>query len=77
MAARQVPLSPDAELKLDAIAQPCVGGPGLKPARLTSFLNETEGAWAEDLLLQRDRSDREFREGLVVSWSQVKRDNGL
>jgi len=36
-----------------------------------------EGANAEELIRQRDRSTREFRDGHTVSWEQVKRDNGL
>jgi hypothetical protein len=36
-----------------------------------------EAANAEELMCQRDSSTREFREGLTVSWEQVKLNNGL
>jgi hypothetical protein len=44
---------------------------------IESFLDEMEGANADELLFQRDRSAREFRDGLTVSWAQVKINNGL
>jgi hypothetical protein len=54
---------------------------GIAPDRFVcdqqSFPDEIEAANAEELMRQRDRSTREFREGLTVSWEQVKLNNGL
>jgi hypothetical protein len=36
-----------------------------------------EGSNSAELIRQRERSTREFRDGLVVPWEQVKLDNGL
>jgi hypothetical protein len=84
MAVRQVQLSPEAEPILDSVAASFGGDADLALSELLiahesveSFLDEMEGANAGELTRQRDRSTREFQEGLTVSWSQVKRDNGL
>jgi hypothetical protein len=84
MAVRQVELSPEAEPILDSVAASFGGDPGLALSELLiahesieSFLDEMEAVNADELMRQRDRSAREFREGLAVSWNQVKRDNGL
>ena len=84
MAVRQVRLSPEAEPILDSVAVSFGGDEGLALSELLiahesieSFLDEMEGANAEELLRQRDRSTREFQEGRTVSWEQVKRNNGL
>jgi hypothetical protein len=39
---------------------------------IESLLDEMEAANTEELMRQRDRSTREFREGPTVSWEQVK-----
>src|ERR1019366_3503903 len=44
---------------------------------IESFLDELEGSNAGELTRQRDRSTREFQEGLTVSWNQVKHNNSL
>jgi hypothetical protein len=44
---------------------------------IESFLDEREGSCSAELLRQRERSACEFRDGLTVSWEQVKLDNGL
>lgn len=44
---------------------------------IESFLGEMEGSNSAELVRQRERSTREFRDGLVVSWEQVKLNNGL
>jgi hypothetical protein len=44
---------------------------------IESFLDEMEDSNAEELMRQRDRSTREFREGLAIPWEQVKLNNGL
>jgi len=84
MALRQVQLSSEADLILDSVAVSFGGDAGLALSELLiahesieSFLDETEGANAEELMRQRDRSTREFRDGHTVSWEQVKRNNGL
>jgi hypothetical protein len=84
MAMRQVRLSPEAEPILDSVASSFGGDAGLALSELLiahesieSFLDEMESSNAEDLMRQRDRSTREFREGLAVSWEKVKLDNGL
>ena len=84
MATRQVPLSPEAEPILDSIAASFGGDAGLALSELLiahesieSFLDEMEAGNAEELIRQRDRSAREFREGLTVSWEQVKLNNGV
>lgn len=84
MAVRQIRLSPEAEPILDSVAASFGGNADLALSELLiahesveSFLDEMEGANTEELMRQYDRSTREFREGLTVSWAQVKRDNGL
>jgi hypothetical protein len=84
MALRQVQLSPEAEPILNSVAASFGGDAGLALSELLiaheaieSFLDELEGANAEELIRQRDRSTREFREGQTVSWEKVKLDNGL
>jgi hypothetical protein len=84
MAVRQVQLSSEAEPILDSVAASFGGDAGLALSELLiahesieSFLDDMEGANAEDLIRQRDRSTREFRDGHTVSWEQVNRDNGL
>ena len=42
-----------------------------------STLDAIEEAQHEQLTAQRDRSEREFREGKVVSWHELKRECGL
>jgi hypothetical protein len=42
-----------------------------------SFLDEVEELNAEELTHQRDRSRRDFQEGLAVSWDEVKASNEL
>ena len=84
MAMRQVRLSPEAEPILDSVAASFGGDAGLALSELLiahesieSFLDEMESSNAEDLMRQRDRSTREFREGQGVSWEKVKLNNGL
>lgn len=84
MAVRQVRLSPEAEPILDSVAASFGGDAGLALSELLiahesieSFLDEVESANSEELMSQRDRSTREFREGYAVSWEQVKLKNGL
>lgn len=84
MALRQVQLSSEAEPILDSVAASFGGDAGLALSELLiahesieTFLDEMEGAHAEELVRQRDRSAREFREGHAVSWDQIKRINGL
>ena len=84
MAVRQVQLSPEAEPILDSVAASfgCDAGLALSELLIAhesieSFLDEMEGSNADELMGQRDRSTREFREGLTVSWEQVKLNNGL
>lgn len=84
MAVRQVQLTSEADPILDSVAASFGGDAGLALSELLiahesieSFLDETEGSNAGELVRQRDRSTREFREGLTVSWEQVKIDNGL
>jgi hypothetical protein len=84
MAVRQVRLSPEAEPILDSVAASFGGDEGLALSELLiahesieSFLDEMEGANAEELLRQRDRSAREFQDGRTVSWQEIKLNNGL
>ena len=49
----------------------------MSPESIESFLDDMEAANAEELVRQRDRSTREFREGLTVSWEEVKLNNEL
>jgi hypothetical protein len=84
MAVRQVQLTPEAEPILDSVAASFGGDAGLALSELLiahesieSFLDEMESSNAEELLRQRDRSTREFRDGLAVSWEKVKLNNGL
>jgi len=84
MAIRQVNLSPEAEPILDSVAASFGGDASLALSELLiahesieSFLDEMESSNGEELMRQRDRSAREFREGLTVSWERVKLNNGL
>jgi hypothetical protein len=84
MAVRQVRLSPEAEPILDSVAASFGGDADIALSELLiahesieSFLDEMENANSEELMGQRDRSTREFREGRTASWEQVKLDNGL
>jgi hypothetical protein len=84
MAVRQVQLSPEAEPILDSVAASFGGDVGLALSELLiahesieSFLDEMQGSNAQELTRQRNRSTREFRDGLAVSWEQVKLNNGL
>jgi hypothetical protein len=84
MAMRQVRLSPEAEPILDSVASSFGGDAGLALSELLiahesieSFLDEMESSCPDELTRQRDRSAREFRDGLVVPWEKVKLDNGL
>jgi len=79
MATRQVQLTPEAEPILDSVAAAFGGDAGLALSELLiahesieSFLDEMEDANAGEPMRQRDRSTREFRDGLTVSWEQVK-----
>ncbi len=72
MAMRQIRLSPEADPILDSVAE-SFGG----VANLESFLDEMEGAHAAELTRQRDRSTREFQQGLTISWSEIRHDTGL
>jgi hypothetical protein len=84
MATRQVQLTPEAEPILDSVAASFGCDAGLALSELSiahelieSFLDEMEDINAGELMRQRDRSTREFRERLTVSWEQVKLNNGL
>ena len=84
MAVRQVHRSPEAEPILDSVAASFGGDQGaalsellLAHESIESFLDEVEISIADELIRQRDRSAREFRDGLAVPWEKVKRDNGL
>ena len=84
MAVRQFQLTPEAEPILDSLAASFGGDASLALSELLiahesieSFLDEMEGSYSEELIRQRDRSAREFRDGLTVSWERGKLDNGL
>jgi hypothetical protein len=44
---------------------------------IESFLDEMEATNAGELMRQRDRSTREFREGLTVPWEKARLNNGF
>jgi hypothetical protein len=84
MAVRQLHLTAEAEPILDSVAASFGGDASLALSELLiahesieSFLDDMETSYSDDLLRQRDRSAREFRDGLAVSWEKVKLDNGL
>ena len=84
MAVRQFQLTPEAEPILDSMAASFGGDASLALSELLiahesveSFLDDMEGSYSEELIGQRDRSAREFRDGLTVSWEKVKLDNGM
>ena len=84
MGVRQVQLNPEAEPILDSVAASFGGNAGLALSELLlahesieSFLDEWEGSNSEELIRQRDRSTREFSDGLTVSWEKIKLVNGL
>jgi hypothetical protein len=84
MAVRQFQLTPEAEPILDSVAASFGGDASLALSELLiahesieSFLDEMESSFSAELIRQRERSVCEFRDGLAVSWGQVKLDNGL
>ena len=84
MAVRQVLLTPEAEPILDSVTESFGGDAGLALSELLiahesieSFLDEMESSYSAELIRQRERSAREFQDGLAVRWEQVKLDNGL
>jgi hypothetical protein len=84
MAVRQVLLTPEAEPILDSVTESFGGYAGLALSELLiahesieSFLDEMESSYSAELIRQRERSAREFQDGLAVRWEQVKLDNGL
>jgi hypothetical protein len=84
MAVRQFQLTPEAEPILESVAASFGGDASLALSELLiahesieSFLDEMEGSHSTELIRQRERSAREFRDGLAVSWEKVKLDNGL
>ena len=77
-------MSPEAEPILASVAASSGGDEGLALSELLiahesieSFLDEMEKSNATELKRQRDRSERDFRDGNVVPWEKVKLDNGL
>jgi hypothetical protein len=84
MALRQFELTPEAEPILDSVAASFGGDTRLALSELLiahesieSFLDEMESSPSAELIRQRERSAREFQDGLTVSWEQVKLNNGL
>jgi hypothetical protein len=84
MAVRQFQLTPEAEPILDSVAASFGGDASLALSELLiahesieSFLDEMEGSYSSELIRQRERSATEFRDGLTLSWEQVKLANGL
>jgi len=81
---RYLHLNPEAEPILDSVAESFGNNADLALSELLiahesieSFLDELENSNAEELIRQRDRSAREFRDGLAVLWEKVKLLNGL
>jgi hypothetical protein len=69
---------PEAEPILDSLAASFGGNASLALSELLiahesieSFLDETEDSHSEEPIRQRDRSAREFRDGLTISWEKV------
>jgi hypothetical protein len=89
MPVRQFELSPEAELILNSMAADLGGNTSggdasralsellIAHESIESFLDEIEGSNSAELIRQRERSVREFQDGRMVSWEQVKRDNAL
>jgi hypothetical protein len=84
LAVRPLQLSSEADPILDSAAAAFGGAPSLAVSELLvahesieSFLDEVESLNAEDLIRQRDRSAREFRDRFAVSWEEIKLKNGL
>lgn len=84
MAVGQVELSPEAEPILETVAAAFGGDASRALSELLiahesieSFLDEMESSNEELLTRQRDRSARDFRDGLAVPWEKIKLNNGL
>ena len=84
MVTRQIELDDDTDRILTELARDYEGNLGDALADLVhahesleAFAAESEDEHRDLLLTQVERSEREFREGRVVSWEEVKRRNGL
>ena len=84
MAVRQFQLTPEEEPILDSVAASFGGDASLAVSELLiayefieSFPDEMESSSFEELIRQRDRSVREFRDGRAVFWEKIQLDNGL
>ena len=84
MVKREVMLDEESNRVLESLAQDCGGDVGRVICELLRMhalpeadLDELERAQAEELTRQRDLSEREFREGKIVPWAELKRRCGL
>jgi hypothetical protein len=84
MIRREINLDEESDRILSELAQDYEGDAGKALAELLharggieAFADACEEAQRELLLAQKDRSEREFRDGRVVSWEEVKRRNHL
>lgn len=84
MIRREIDLDEESDRILSELAQDYEGDAGKALADLLhtrggieAFADACEEAQLDLLLAQKDRSEREFRDGRVVSWEEVKRRNRL
>jgi hypothetical protein len=84
MVRRQIDFDEETDRRLADLAQDFGGDLGQALAELMqsresveSFLDHCEESHQAALTVQRDQSEREFREGRTVAWSEVKRRNHL
>ena len=84
MVRRQIDLDEETDQILDELAQHYEGDRGKALAELVrarkgieNLVEECEEAHSASLQAQVERSERDFQEGNVTSWDEVKRRNNL
>lgn len=84
MVTRELVLDEESNRILDSLAEGYGGDVSLAIRDLLrmhglpeSELEALERTHAADLIRQRDRSERDFQEGKVISWSELRRQCGL
>jgi len=84
MIRRQIDLDDESDQILSGLAQDYEGDFGKALADLLhahknveSFVEACEEAQRDSLLAQKERSEREFREGRVTTWDEVERRHDL
>ncbi len=84
MVHRQIDLDEESDTILSGLAQEYQGDAGKALAdllhtreALEAFVEECEESHQESLLVQKERSERGFREGRFTSWNEIKQRHNL